>query len=234
MSSTFGRRAVLLSAAMASMVVGGWAGRLHAQQPARREAPQRPLGAPLAQMGIWLDGFHRRDGRPGEQMRAIHYCAERTPDLIQCALFDGNGKDARLVGVEYVITEDALRQLPEEERALWHSHAYEVTSGMLLAPGTSAADEHALMDKLAHTYGKTWSTWDPANSVPMGRPALMMSFTRDGQIRPELVDERDQELGVSATDVRARRADIHPPQLLTGVDRGEGGQSCSGPPSARR
>jgi len=223
------RATTLLGVTAVAAVLGGAADRLHARRTAQPATSAPAVAAPLAQLGLYLDGFHRRDGHPDDQMRAIHYCAQRTADLIQCALFDGTGADAKLIGIEYVVTESALARLPEHERALWHSHAYEVTSGQLVAPGLSAADEHALMEKIAHTYGKTWHTWDTTQPLPLGRPELMMSFTADGQARPGLTDARDEALGISAPEIRARRADIHPPPLLPGVDRGEEGESCAGP-----
>lgn len=228
-------RLVFAAAAAGAMTAaGGVSGRIPAQAPAQSLAPaQPPVSAPLTQLSLWLDGFHLRDGRPAEQMRATHYCAQLTSDLIQCALFDGSGSDAKLIGVEYVVTESALVRLPEDERAMWHSHAYEVTSGMLYAPGLSAPEQHALMEKLVHTYGKTWHTWDTAESLPSGRPALMMAFTRDGQAHTGLTDARDKELGVVTEELRARRIDIRPPPLLPGVDRGEDGRSCSPEPAVK-
>ena len=92
---------------------------------------------PLGALGTFLDGVHKRDGHEGEQMETVHFCGKVGGEMFQCALFDGLGEGARLVGVEYVITEGALRSLPESERALWHSHAYEVRSGQLVAPELS-------------------------------------------------------------------------------------------------
>ena len=36
---------------------------------------------------------------------------------------------ARLIGVEYIITEKLFRTLDDEEKKLWHSHKYEIESG---------------------------------------------------------------------------------------------------------
>lgn len=65
-------------------------------------------------------------------------------------------------------------------------------SGQLVAPGIPELAEHALMEKLAHTYGKTWHTWhtDLDKTLPLGVFQLMVGFTRDGQIDPGLVPER--------------------------------------------
>ena len=90
------------------------------------------------------------------------------------------------------------------------------------------------MARLVNTYGKTWHTWqhDRGDELPVGRPSLMMSITRDGQVLPGLVEKRDAALSLSTPELRIRRADIPLPTLLPGVDRGEGGQSCVGPAAA--
>jgi hypothetical protein len=41
--------------------------------------------------------------------------------------------DARLIGIECIITEERFLGLPEDEKRLWHSHDYEVKSGILVA-----------------------------------------------------------------------------------------------------
>src|SRR5262249_39447180 len=149
-----------------------------------KAAPACPavrVPVPLETLSLFLDGLHARDGHLDEQMDVTHYCGQVSPDLHQCALFDGRGGSAKLIGVEYVITAKAFAELPEAERALWHSHVYEVKSGLLVAPGTS--EDRSLMETLANTYGKTWHTWQThdGDALPLGRPDLMMSLTKDGQ-----------------------------------------------------
>jgi len=199
-------------------------GHVLAQRATKSQAS--PPSSPLDRLSTVLDAFHVRDGRPAEQMEVIHRCGNVNPDLIQCALFDGRGAEAKLIGIEYVITAKGFDQLPAEERGLWHSHAYEVKSGQLFSPGVTASEQHALMKALVNTYGKTWHTWEMGQSLPTGRPELMMSFTRDGQARADLVDQRDRAFGISTAELRAGRADIEAPMLASGVDRGEGGRSC--------
>lgn len=200
-------------------------------QPAAKEA--RPAGetraveagsslletpAPLRALGVYLDGLHFRNGRMGEQMDVHHYCGALNEDLIQCVLFDGSGRDARMVGIEYVVSAKLFESLPAEEKAMWHSHRYEVKSGQLVAPGMPDPAEHELMEKLISTYGKTWHTWADDPSLPLGAPALMMGFTADGQVRPEMVEKRDKALGVSSAAKKAARADIPDTPILPGTD----------------
>ena len=174
--------------------------------------------APLRALGVYLDGLHFRNGRMDEQMDVHHYCGALNEDLIQCVLFDGNGKDSHMVGVEYVVSAKLFESLPAEEKAMWHSHRYEVKSGQLVAPGMADAAEHQLMEQLISTYGKTWHTWADDPDLPLGAPALMMGFTADGQVKPELVEKRDQALGVSTVAKKAARTDIPDSEILPGAD----------------
>lgn len=182
--------------------------------------------APIRAITTYLDGVHFYNGEMGEQVEAHHYVTILNEDVMQAVLFDGNEKNARMIGVEYIISQKLFNQLPDQEKKLWHSHAYEVKSGVTVAPGLPAAMEHELMAMLAPTYGKTWHTWHTHadETVPLGIPALMMAFTADGQIDPELLDKREQRLGVSAADNAARRADIPQPEIDPLADAWEQGE----------
>jgi len=135
-------------------------------------------------------------------------------------IYDGNRKDAKLMGVEYIISEQLFAKLPKAEKALWHSHVHEVKSGQLVAPGIPEVAEHALMEKLVHTYGKTWHTWhtDLNKDLPLGVPQLMMGFTADGQVDQKLVSERDQRFGINSAEKSKSRADIPAPAIDPGAD----------------
>jgi hypothetical protein len=176
--------------------------------------------APIRALGTYLDAFHFYNGEIEQQVEAHHYVSELNDDVMQAVIFDGNGEDARLIGVEYIISQELFDQLPLEEKQLWHSHAFEVKSGMLIAPALSAAAEHQLMENVVTTYGKTWHTWhthqDPV--IPTGIPQLMMSFTADGQINQALLEDRDQRFGVDTQETAARRADIPYPAVDPDAD----------------
>ena len=53
---------------------------------------------PVAAMDIYLNGFHPMKAQPEHQMEAHHFCRQVNEDFAQCALFDGNGRDANLTG----------------------------------------------------------------------------------------------------------------------------------------
>lgn len=176
--------------------------------------------APLEALNAYLDGFHFYSGNPRGQMEAHHYCGILNEDLIQCVIFDGSGRDAKIMGVEYIVSGKLFATLPAAEKALWHSHVHEVKSGQLVAPGLPVVAEKALMQKVVGTYGKTWHTWhtDRQKSLPIGVPQLMMGFTADGQVDPAMVAARDKRVGISSAERRRDRADIAAPPIDPGAD----------------
>jgi hypothetical protein len=159
-------------------------------------------------------------------MEAHHYCSILNEELIQCVIFDGNTKDAKMMGVEYIISEKLFATLPDTEKSLWHSHVHEVKSGQLIAPGIPEIAEHALMEKLIRTYGKTWHTWhtDIDKKLPIGVPQLMMGFTRDGQGDAAMIKMRDDRFGIDSQAKRSSRSDIVAPPIDPGADSWENGK----------
>jgi len=181
--------------------------------------------APLGALNAYLDGFHFYSGRPADQMEAHHYCANVNEEVIQCVIYDGNVAEAKIMGIEYIVSERLFQSLPTEEKSLWHSHVHEVKSGQLIAPGIPQAAEHVLMKKLVSTYGKTFHTWhtDLHKTLPLGVPQLMMGFTADGQANADMVAARDQRFGVSSKDKKEQRADIESPAVQPGANAWEHG-----------
>lgn len=175
---------------------------------------------PVRALNAYLDGFHFYNGRLAQQMEAHHFCSIVNDELIQCVIYDGNVADARLMGVEYIISARLFAALPPEEKMLWHSHVHEVKSGQLIAPGIPDVAEHALMRKLVGTYGKTWHTWhtDLQQRLPLGVPQLMMGFVADGQIDLDMVSARDRRFGVDSERKRLDRQDIASPPIEPGAD----------------
>ncbi|MGK9125007.1 OBAP family protein [Olivibacter jilunii] len=166
--------------------------------------------APLSAFNVYLNGFHFYNGNMDAQMEAHHYVSQLSEDFYQAIIFDGNSKDSKIMGIEYIVTEKLFNTLPKEEKKLWHSHHYEVKSGTLVAPGIPEAVEKELMEKLISTYGKTIHTWhtDQQHTLPIGSPMLMMGFTRDGQLKNDLLRDRDHRLGVSSRERKKQRSEI--------------------------
>jgi hypothetical protein len=182
--------------------------------------------APIEALDVYVDGFHFYNGDVDMQVEAHHYCAVVDEDVQQCVIFDGNGTDAKLVGVEYIVSRRVFETLPTDERKLWHSHVYEVKSGVLIAPGVPDTAEHELMEGMVGTYGKTWRTWHAGqdDDLPTGHPMLMAGFTADEQIRPDMIAGRDQRFRVATEDERKFREDIPEPSVVAGADAWQRGE----------
>jgi hypothetical protein len=167
---------------------------------------------PLKDFDVYVVGLHCAKHEPEMQMEAHHYCRQVNQDLLQCVLFDGNTKDANLIGIEYIISERLFATLPVDERAYWHPHNYEILSGQLTAPGLPEIAERAFLEQLMNSYGKTWHTWhtgrhdgEPGDSLPLGDPKLMWSFNRDGEADERLKLDLQEHMGFDEAGKRAKR-----------------------------
>lgn len=166
---------------------------------------------PLKGFDVYVVGFHCAKGEPDFQVEAHHFCRVVNDDLLQCVLFDGNTRDANLIGIEYIVSERLFDGLPGQEKPYWHPHNFELLSGQFAAPGLPDAAERAFFKLLVNSYGKTWHTWhgsrrngQPGMDLPYGDPKLMWSFNRDGECDEALRRDRDQAMGL---DTDAKRAD---------------------------
>jgi hypothetical protein len=175
---------------------------------------------PLKALNAYMDGFHFYNGNMKGQIEAHHYCALLNEDVTQCVIFDGNEKDAKIMGVEYILSAEQFTGLPTNEKHMWHSHVHEVRSGQLIAPGIPEVAEKEFMRKIAGTYGKTWHTWhtDQGKELPLGSPMLMMGFTEDGQADEAMVAARDKRFDASSARNREKRADIEYPPIDPDAD----------------
>jgi hypothetical protein len=170
--------------------------------------------APVEKIAMYLNGFHVSKDDPQKQMEAHHYCNQANEDLAQCVLFDGNTAEARMMGIEYIISEKLYATLPAEEKAYWHPHNYEILSGQLRMPGLpDVAEKEALKGKM-NSYGKTWHTWmtgmhnQKADPLPFGAPHLQWSFNKAGEDMPGMVAARDKRFDFNTADERADRRDL--------------------------
>lgn len=153
-------------------------------------------------------------------------------DIRQCLIYDSPEKNARLIGVEYMITPKIYETLPQEERRLWHTHTYEVKSGMLIMPAPAGtpqsvwqAAETAEMEDVIPLYGKTFHFWqvDRGDRVPLGMPQLMGAFLSDADVekavkggRKALLEGRDKRFRVDHEQKAEARKGIKEPEQHPG------------------
>jgi hypothetical protein len=212
----------------ASSVAAPGPGPSAKQQALQNGAAMLQEIAPLEAFDVYVDGFHFVNGDLGVQVEAHHYCSKLSADVRQCVIFDGNGREARLLGIEYIISRRIFEQLAPAERRLWHSHVYDVKSGSLVAPGVPEVAEREVMAAMVDTYGKTWHTWhagDQRTTLPLGHPLLMAGFTADDQIDPRLLAARDERLKVPSSARRKDRHDLPAPLVAEGADAWQRGEA---------
>lgn len=214
----------------AALVLG--TGGARAQEPKPGDTREANMG-PLGHAHAHFCGIHVAKSDPRIQLIVQHYCAAHTGQddedaMFQCILFDGAVPNAKLLGVEYIVTDKVYRALPEAEKMYWHPHTYEVLAGGLIAPGMEPEKEREFMKDILTTWGKTWHTWpDPKTHVPLGEPMLIWSLMGDGQADETVIAARDREFGVSTAKVRARRLEefglevprVSPPESMQSVGR---------------
>ena len=132
------------------------------------------MKAPIAEVmhcPLAFEGTHLLKEFPKVAQVAYHYCKPMNDDLIaQCLLYDGTGPDARLIGVEYLVSGDVFKKMPAEEKAYWHDHKYEVDAGLLKSltqigrrrEVDAGQGAHALWQGLSHVVAA-------ARPIPKGR-----------------------------------------------------------------
>lgn len=145
----------------------------HAQMPVGAKAPiQEILHCPLAFAGV-----HLLKDLPEHSQVAYHYCKPVNDDVSQCVLYDGTGPDAKLIGIEYLVSDAVYRTMPPEEKVYWHDHKYEVDSGLLKSLTQTGADEAKAMKAVRPLWGKVFHTWATGKSYPSGPPRLFWAVT---------------------------------------------------------
>ncbi|MFO0825094.1 MAG: DUF1264 domain-containing protein [Gemmataceae bacterium] len=144
--------------------------------------------SPMTGPHLHFCGIHMAKKNPKLQFITQHYCAAHTGgpdgDIFQCVLFDGTGQNAKLIGVEYLISDAAYRKLPETEKPYWHAHTYEVLGGGLIAPGMQPKDESAFM-KVVHMGQGVAHLARPQRNRAYGRTAAHLVAHGGWASRPE-------------------------------------------------
>ncbi|CAI4218958.1 unnamed protein product [Parascedosporium putredinis] len=176
---------------------------------------------PVQNICAHLNAFHAYASDPTRSVEANHYCGHVNNDVRQCIIYDSAEPGARIIGIEYMITPELYETLDPEERKLWHSHVYEVKSGMLFMPQARLPEaawevaENKEMEQVVKLYGKTFHLWqvDRGDKLPLGQPELMISYTEDGQLAEGILDERDAKFGIDRKKKKAGREYIGEPAI---------------------
>jgi len=160
------------------------------------------------------------DSRNPDKQVPVHlYVSHINEDFMQALIMDDETDDARLIGIEYIITPKLFDQLTVEERKLWHSLNYLVRSGVLVAPRLPAVIEHKLMKDLAPTYGKAIYIWNKEDSfLPVGIPQFLSAPTHEGVLKLSQIEKLFHKYGYDWEKIRNSREDIRENFPLIGID----------------
>jgi hypothetical protein len=131
--------------------------------------------------------------------------------------------------VEYMISAKLYETLDSEEQKLWHSHVFEVKSGMLIMPKPAAVPEavwevaeNKEMEEVVHLYGKIYHLWqtDRGDKLPLGPPQLMTSYTAADQMPnfEKTMEERDKRFGTDHKRKKEVREYIETPEIHPNAD----------------
>ncbi len=97
-----------------------------------------------------------------------HYCKPINKDVSQCTLFESDEPNAKLIGVETIISPQLYAALPETEKPNWHYHETEIPQVDAKLPGLSDKEAREVVAALEDTYGKVIIFWKPNEPAPIG------------------------------------------------------------------
>ncbi|XP_049370009.1 oil body-associated protein 1A-like [Solanum verrucosum] len=168
---------------------------------------------PINKIHQHLCAFHFYGHDMTRQVEAHHFCGHQNEEFRQCLIYDRPDSDGRLIGLEYIVSEELFLTLPDDEKKFWHSHLYEVKSGVLFMPGVPGPIQRQDHEKTVKTYGKVIHFWqvDRGDTLPLGIPQVMMALTRDGQLDQNLAQDVEKRFGVSFDEEREKRAYMEGP-----------------------
>jgi hypothetical protein len=123
-------------------------------------------------------------------LRVWHFCKPNDKIMMVCQLYDSNSPNATLIGVEYMITADAYRNIPDRDKPNWHYHKEEFAPNRAdpKLPMLSEQQQNATMKTLAESYGKIIITWNPNDKAPIFPPQVIQvqhPFMVNATVSPE-------------------------------------------------
>jgi len=165
--------------------------------------------APLKQFDTHISSIRCYNNNVKRQIPVHEYIMHINEDVMQALITDSDKPDAKIVGIEYIISDKLYRQLPEEEKKLWYNHEFEVKSGTMIAPRMPSMMENKLMKNMGSTWGKTINLWQvDRDRLPMGMPQMMTGPTSYNTLNTEVIKSRDAQLGLDTMKERRNRENM--------------------------
>lgn len=105
-----------------------------------------------------------------------HYCKMYPSGFAECQLYDNDGPDAKIIGIEAVIGKDLFDQLSPAEQKKWHHHEKEIARKEvdIQLPGLTSEQATEVAKTLGPTYGKIYLIWEPNEKVPLSQPKVVI------------------------------------------------------------
>jgi hypothetical protein len=113
-------------------------------------------------------GAHGWPNRPGSPGVARRDCEPVNNLVSHRLLYDGPSPDARLIGVEYLVSDEVYRRMPAEERLYWHAHGCEGDAGLPSSPRPPRSDANATRVEVGTLWRKVYRTWVSGGDYPRG------------------------------------------------------------------
>jgi len=143
-------------------------------------AAKKDIKAPISEVlhcPLAFEGVHLMKELPAYAQKAYHYCKSIDAQTAQCLLYDGTGPDAKLIGVEYMVSDAIYQTMPEDEKTYWHDHKHEVDAGLLKSLTQTGAEEKATLATIRPLWGKIFHTWTYGKTYPRGPARVFWSVT---------------------------------------------------------
>jgi hypothetical protein len=179
------RRVVVVCLSMAAVLgaivlwIGPSADAQH-QSGDREKRGEADVKAPISELmhcPLAFAGVHLLKSDPTRSHIAYHFCKPVNKELSQCVLYDGTGPDARLIGIEYLVSDALYQAMPDDEKAYWHNHEFEIDEGLLKSLMQTGQDERNTLAQVRTMWGKVYHTWVEGESYPRGPAQLFWSVT---------------------------------------------------------
>jgi len=120
---------------------------------------------------LHIDAKLHVPGKP--DMVSHHYCKQVSGGFTQCQLYDSDKPDAKLIGVEVVVSPEKYKAFGKAEQAVWHYHKTEIPRVSATLPDLPAEEAAKVAKSLEESYGKVIILWDAAKGeFPTGRPII--------------------------------------------------------------
>lgn len=104
-----------------------------------------------------------------------HHCKVYDDMTAACLLFPyGMTDQDKPYGIEYVITSDQYKELPEDEKKYWHYHKTEFPRAQATFPELTSDELAKFQPILDETYGKVVYFWNYGDTYPIGEPYTLI------------------------------------------------------------